>query len=193
LPYNSLSTSATLKNSGYKFRLLVGISTLHDWLLLHYKIPREPTAARVYVWRKLKRLGAVLLHDAVWVLPATPRTLEQFQWLAAEIVELEGESMLWESRLALTNQREEALVRQFLAQVDGEYAGVLAELEQIQGGKADSGPDLAALSRRYQQVKRLDYFHSELGRQVQKALVAFKGEGEEPEEKEVEKGGETES
>ncbi len=52
---------------------------MQAWMLLHYKLPREPTAPRVYVWRKLKRLGALLLHDAVWVLPATPSTRENFQ------------------------------------------------------------------------------------------------------------------
>jgi hypothetical protein len=47
---------------------------------------------RVYIWRKLKRLGAVLFQDAVRVLPNAARTLEQFQWLAAEIVEMGGEA-----------------------------------------------------------------------------------------------------
>jgi len=42
---------------------------------------------RVYIWRKLKRLGAVLFQDVVWVLPNAARILEQFQRLAAEIVE----------------------------------------------------------------------------------------------------------
>ena len=56
-----------------------------SWLLLVYRIPREPTAGRVFVWRKLKQLGAIALQDAAWVLPKTPRTQEQFQWLAAEI------------------------------------------------------------------------------------------------------------
>ena len=27
------------------------------WLMLVYRVPREPTSCRVYVWRKLKRLG----------------------------------------------------------------------------------------------------------------------------------------
>lgn len=27
------------------------------WVLLTYKVPRQPAASRVYVWRKLKRLG----------------------------------------------------------------------------------------------------------------------------------------
>jgi hypothetical protein len=64
------------------------------WLVLVYKIPREPAAGRVYVWRKLQRLGALLLHDAVWLLPDTPWTREQFQWLAVEIRELGGEALV---------------------------------------------------------------------------------------------------
>jgi len=46
--------------------------TSRTWVVLVYKIPREPAAGRVSVWRKLKRLGALLLHDAVWLLPETP-------------------------------------------------------------------------------------------------------------------------
>ncbi len=86
-----------------------------QWVVLVYKIPREPAAGRVYVWRKLKRLGALLLHDAVWLLPDTPWTREQFQWLASEIIEMNGEAQLWESRLALPGQ-EHGLVRQFVEQ-----------------------------------------------------------------------------
>src|SRR5438309_10618858 len=99
-----------------------------SWVLLVYKVPREPTSARAYVWRKLKRLGALLLHDAVWVLPATPWTREQFQWLAVEIGELGGEAHLWESRLLLYGQ-EDALVHQFQAHVDEAFQEILNELE----------------------------------------------------------------
>ena len=58
--------------------------TAHQWLLLLYKVPPEPTAHRVSVWRKLKRLGAILLHDSVWVLPPSTRTIEELRWLAAD-------------------------------------------------------------------------------------------------------------
>ena len=65
-------------------------ASAEKWLLLAYKVQREPSANRVYVWRQMKQLGAIALQDAVWVLPETPRTREQFQWLAAEITELGG-------------------------------------------------------------------------------------------------------
>jgi len=140
---------------------------VQSWLLLHYKIPREPSASRVYVWRKLKKLGAVILHDAIWVLPNSPRTLEQFQWLAAEIVELEGEALLWVSEQLITGQ-EEWLVQQFQAEVDEGYGGILKELD-----KKDA--DLAILSRRYQQLRKQDYFQSELEPRVRQALLEAQG------------------
>ncbi len=138
-----------------------------SWALLVYKVPREPTSARAYVWRKLKRLGALLMHDAVWVLPATSWTQEQLQWLAVEISELGGEAQLWQSRLLLNGQHE-ALVQQFLARVDTAYEEILADMEQ-------ENADLAALSRRYQQVHAQDYFHSDLGKQVRTRLLSARG------------------
>jgi len=137
---------------------------LRTWLLLLYKVPPEPTARRVYIWRKLKRLGAILLHDAAWVLPLTPRTQEQFQWLAAEIVEMGGEALLWEASLRLSGQ-DEFLIDQFTAQVEQDYTKMLSELEH-------DDADLAALSRRYQQAQLKDYFQSETGSRVHEALMS---------------------
>jgi len=137
------------------------------WVLLVYKVPREPTSSRAYVWRKLKRLGAQLIHDAVWVLPATAWTHEQFQWLSVEISELGGEALLWESRLTLGGQ-EENLVQQFQARVDSVYQEILDELEH-------EGVELIALSRKYQQVRAQDYFQSPLGQRVRTRLLIARG------------------
>ncbi len=132
--------------------------------MLVYKVPHEPSANRVSTWRKLKRLGAVLLHDAVWVLPSLPRTREQFQWLASDIRDLGGEAFVWHASLAADGQ-DGLLVRQFLAQVDAHYEEILAALER-------PDTDLAALSRRYQQVRLQDYFHSPLGNRVRETLLS---------------------
>ncbi len=137
------------------------------WVLLVYKIPREPTASRAQVWRKLKRLGALLLHDAVWVLPATPWTREQFQWLTVEIGELGGEAHLWESHLLLNGQAD-TLIQQFQARVDAAYQEILEELSQ-------EDADLVALSRKYQLIRAQDYFHSVLGTHVRERLMSARG------------------
>jgi hypothetical protein len=137
---------------------------VRQWVLLVYKVPPEPSARRVSVWRKLKRLGALLLHDAVWVLPATPATREQAQWLATEIEEMDGSALVWEATLRLESQ-DSALVARFVAQAETEYRAILEALER-------PGADRAALSRQYQHVQAQDYFHVALGAVVRAALAA---------------------
>jgi len=139
-----------------------------QWLLLHYKLPPDPSALRVSVWRKLKRLGAIYHQDSVWVLPDTARTREQFRWLAAEIVEMSGEATLWEASL-VQGVSEDALVRQFQEQVNPGYQEILDHLPS-------GSDDLEALSRQYQQLYSKDYFHSEQGQRARQAILAARGE-----------------
>lgn len=143
---------------------------MSSWLLLIYKVPSEPSARRVYVWRKLKRLGALLLHDAAWVLPATVRTTEQLQWLATEIHEMNGEALLWEATQLLDGEGA-GLQKQFMAQVESDYREILTALDQ-------PSPDLATLSQRFQQSRTVDYFNSPLGEQVRAVLIERKERGD---------------
>jgi hypothetical protein len=136
---------------------------MKSWLLLVYRIPREPTAGRVFVWRKLKQLGAVALQDAVWVLPGTPRTQEQIQWLAAEITELKGDAIVWTADQVYATGGNE-IRDQFIKPVDAEYRAILAALKK-------KGRDLATLSKRFQQVQARDYFASPLGKKVRARLL----------------------
>lgn len=140
------------------------------WLLLTYKLPSEPSARRVYVWRKLKKLGAITIFEAVWVLPDSSRTHEQFQWLVAEIQEMGGEAMFWKARSELTSQEDELTCR-FTKQVDSAYQSLLEKLDQPE-------PNLAALAQEYQQVAQRDYFRSTLGQQVRERLLATRGDDE---------------
>lgn len=137
-----------------------------SWLLLVYKIPREPTAGRVYVWRKLKQLGAIALQDAAWVLPRTDRTQEQFQWLATEITELGGDVSLWEADQVYATDPA-SLRQQFVEPVEAQYRAILAALK-----KRDR--DLAVLSKQFQQAQARDFFGLELGQQVRKRLISVK-------------------
>lgn len=143
---------------------------MKTWLLIHYKLPNTPSALRVYVWRKLKHQAAILLNDAVWILPDSPRTAENLQWLAAEIQEMKGEVNLWRSSLIL-GLTEEELIDQFRKQVDLEYKSLLKRLGQ-------KNRDLSKLSQEYQQVMGRDYFQSDLGKQVKERLLALRGEKE---------------
>jgi hypothetical protein len=137
------------------------------WLLMTYKIQREPTAGRVYVWRKMKQLGAVAVQDAVWVLPATDRTQEQFQWLASEITELGGEATFWLADM-LYESCDQSLRQQFEMPVEKVYREILAALKS-------RDRNLAALSKRYQEALAQDYFQTKLGQRARDRLLAAQG------------------
>ncbi len=135
-----------------------------NWILLTYRLPSEPSARRVYFWRKLKRLGAITVFDAVWVLPDTPRTHEQFQWLATEIQEMGGEAMFWRAEAELAGQ-EEVLVRYFRMQVEDLYRALLERIEQ-------GSIEAVEAAQEYQRIRQKDHFQSEVGLSVREKLLA---------------------
>lgn len=137
------------------------------WLLLTYTLPADPSALRVKAWRKLKRIGALLLQNALWVLPARPATREQYQWLAAEISEMGGQALYWEAQLIM-GMAEETLISQFQDQVDEGYQNLLNQIES-------QTDDLESIARQYQQLLAKDYFRSELGQRVRQAILEARG------------------
>lgn len=60
------------------------------WLLLAYRIPREPTRLRATVWRRIKALGAVYVQNSVAALPDSPGGERAMRSLRREVVELGG-------------------------------------------------------------------------------------------------------
>ena len=139
-----------------------------NWLLLHYKLPTKPSALRVYIWRKLKRLGALLLHEAIWVLPDLPRTAEQVQCLTAEIQEMGGNAYYWRANTILGTQ-DESIIQQFNKQVDKVFSDLLKRIEKPRA-------DLQEISAQYQQAAAQDFFHSKLGLLVRDKLTSRRGD-----------------
>jgi hypothetical protein len=137
------------------------------WLILHYQLPREPSAPRVSTWRKLKKLGAVLVNETFWVLPENNRTREHFRWLASSILEYGGQVSVFSGSSVLAGQ-DETLKQLFLEMVEPAYQEILELLEQDE-------PDLLTLSRQFQSVLSQDHLKSALGKQVKAALEHARG------------------
>src|SRR5260221_725289 len=72
-----------------------------EWLLLAYRMPREPSTPRIAVWRKLTSLGVAKLGDGLVGLPADARSQERLEWIADEVAEAGGEATLWQGRAVL--------------------------------------------------------------------------------------------
>ncbi len=65
------------------------------WLVFSYSLPsKAQSSPRVALWRRLRRLGAVMLTGGIHVLPAREEDLEAFQWLAEEVQQAKGEAVV---------------------------------------------------------------------------------------------------
>jgi hypothetical protein len=124
-----------------------------EWVLLAYRIPREPSTPRISVWRKLRRLGAVQLVDGLVALPASAQNREQFDWLADEIVEAEGEAWTW---LATPGSKEQqrALTARMSEAASEEYAALLEETEAALAG--DVTPGRRTVERLRRELRRIE-------------------------------------
>jgi hypothetical protein len=146
-----------------------------EWVLLAYRLPREPSGPRVTVWRKLRRLGVVQVVDGLVGLPADARTREQLEWLADEVGEAGGEAWVWLGRAGSAGQ-ERALAARMAAAVAADYAAVIADVEASEGAtEVVRRRVVARLRRELQRIGRRDYFppaQRELARAAVERLAA---------------------
>lgn len=139
-----------------------------DWVMLVYRVPREPSTPRIAIWRKLRKYGAYQLTDGVVLLPASPRTREQLEWVAEDAVSAGGSGEVWDA--APTNPSEYERIRTELELARGaEYADIVAEA-QYALEHADPAKQLGALRRRLREITRRDHFPTESRETARQAL-----------------------
>jgi hypothetical protein len=129
-----------------------------QWVLLAYRLPREPSTPRIGLWRKLRRLGAAQVVDGLAALPLDARNREQLEWLAEEVVEAGGEASIWVGELASATQARELAARMVEA-VTAEYQALIAAA--VAAREESSGQRRRTLSRLRRELHRIrarDYF-----------------------------------
>jgi hypothetical protein len=136
------------------------MSHAEEWVLLAYRLPREPSTPRSAVWRKLKRLGVAQLSDGLVALPADTRTREQFDWIAEDITDYGGEAAVWIARPADISA-EEVIVGRMSGAIAAEYDAVAAEAEtMLASGAATRARGAARLRRELHRIQARDYFQT---------------------------------
>jgi hypothetical protein len=133
-------------------------------LLLVHQLPPKPTSLRVRTWRKLQKLGAVVIKSSVYILPYNEKTAEDFDWLKQEIDSLGGEASVFRAG-SVEGATDDEIVAAFNRDRDEAYAALTAELEAatgaLKGQKRGGHLSPARLARYEADVERL---HAELER-----------------------------
>jgi hypothetical protein len=136
------------------------------WLLLVHQLPPKPAYQRVKIWRRLRAMGAVIVKNSVYVLPAGDQTREDFQWLLKEITAGGGEGMICEARL-LDGLSDDEVRGLFSAARDTDYdviAKSARELTETVIGEigtvalAEARTKLARLEAEAARVSEIDFF-----------------------------------
>lgn len=150
-----------------------------QWVLLAYRLPREPSTPRIALWRTLRRLGAVQLLDGLVALPADSRTREQLEWLADEVLEAGGEASVWLGQPGSAAQ-ERVLAQRMQTAVAAEYATVIREARAALTAPAGARKrTLGRLRRELRRIRRRDYFPAPERERASAAVAALAGRIEE--------------
>ena len=109
-------------------RRIVPTSRSARFILLVYRVPARPTANRVYVWRMLKKVGAVYLQQSVTVFPQNKQVAHDLQAILKKIDDSSGEYYLLPLR-QLPPAEMAKLVAQFVDQTARHYQEIIENCE----------------------------------------------------------------
>jgi hypothetical protein len=106
------------------------------WLLLIHRIPPKPGYERVKMWRRLAGIGSVTIKSAVYVLPRNDQAIEDFKWIAQEIVKAGGDATICAAHF-VDGLTDSEVIGLFNSARDEEYAAIAEEADRV----ASAAPD----------------------------------------------------
>lgn len=141
-----------------------------EWVLLAYRLPREPSTPRITVWRKLRRLGVAQIVDGLVALPLEESTKEQMEWIAGDVAEAGGDATIWLGRVG-TARAERQLIARMASEIAAEYTAVI---DAAAAAHADDDATRrrvsARLRRQLHRIGRRDYFPPPQRARAQRAV-----------------------
>ena len=148
-------------------------SSSFEWVLLAYRLPREPSTPRITIWRKLKRLGVAQLLDGLVALPADARTREQLEWIADAVIEAGGTATVWLGRPG-SGAQQRTIAETMAAAVSEEYRMVIADVQAADAAiDSERRRTLARLRRELRRIGLRDHFPAPEREQARAAVEAL--------------------
>src|SRR5262249_52702736 len=141
------------------------------WVLLAYRLPREPSTPRIYLWRRLRQLGAVQVGEGLAALPFDERTREQLDWLAQYVEDHAGDASVWIAEPGTVRQGRE-LAAQMKAAVAADYRAVIEAADAV--GDAPVGrrrQTVLRLRRSLERIQSRDFFPPPERRIAERAIA----------------------
>jgi hypothetical protein len=146
------------------------VITVTSWLLLLFSLPTNRNTERVAVWRRLKKMGAVQIKTSTYLLPDVPAQYEQFQWLAKQIRDSDGDSTLVRAQ-EIEGLTREKVIAMFNDARTKDYAAVRKSLQSFITHRKkldaeEAAAELERLTRQFREIRDVDFFDSARGHDI---------------------------
>ena len=148
------------------------------WLILVHRIPPKPLYLRAKMRQRLADVGAVAVKNAVYLLPYGAEALEDLQWIAQEIVTGGGDAHLFAGDF-VDGVASDTAVAQFRDARNADYDALAADAHAAMKAarSAAAAAELAAgharLTRRFEEIRRIDFFEADHRGAAEEALAAI--------------------
>ena len=140
-----------------------------------YKVPPEPAAKRIALWRRLKSMGAVYLQNGVCLLPQTDEHMRQLKMLENDATEMGGKTILLLTT-SLDKNQEAKVIARFKADRDDQYREFLGKCDAFEAEIAkeiakqkytyaeleEEDNDLKKLQNWLEKIRNLDFYGASL-------------------------------
>lgn len=151
----------------------MNISCASSWLLFITSLPGQGTTPRIRLWRALKGLGAAVVRDGVYLLPARAQLRQALEEQAQAVLELGGTAYVLDVS-ARSIEEEQAFRTLFdrsadyreLAEAIARFRKRLPEWTEPQVRRT-----LKSFRRDFDNVGAIDYFPGSIREQVGQALL----------------------
>jgi len=150
-----------------------------EWLLFTYWLPPEPSRKRVFVWRQLKKMGA-LSTEGGWLLPKRKPLSTKIEGIAHTVEEMGGTTNLYIVTHFSKTQEQRAMAK-FQQEREREYSEIIKEcqksLRHIERERQvhqfnieeveELESDLEKLKRWYSEAKKRDFWEIAVRNEVE--------------------------
>lgn len=146
------------------------------WLLFLYQLPTGRSAARLRLWRHLRRAGAVPFKSSTYLLPDTPVHHERMQWLIQQARGDGADATILRVR-EIEGLKDAEVIHLFHEARAQDYAPLLTALRGTGRGKGKrrvpEAAEMEKLTRQFEDIQRIDFFDSPAGAAVRHELARF--------------------
>ncbi len=154
-----------------------------EWLLFTYWLPPEPSRKRVFIWRQLKKIGALSTEGGGWLLPKREPLSTNIADIARTVEEMGGTTNLY-TVTHFSEAQEQRAIAKFQQEREREYSEIITEcqkalkhiererhvrqfnieeVEELEG-------DLEKVKRWYSEARKRDFWEVATRNEVEKLI-----------------------